>query len=337
MRPAGRLRPLLLRGAAAVVVLVMVLLADSPSAPAQAAKGPEVVTIGVFVQNMSDVDLRTGTVVADFYLWFRWRGDIDPTLTYEFTNAVRNDLTAQPGSMNEDKSPKTQDLDDGQKYQVFHVQGQIVQTYRLNDYPLDAHNLAISVEDVQHDAGSLVYVIDRGSQMRPGMTMTGWHPQALRTRLSENTYTTDFGFPGGENSVFSHADFTVRVERRGIGGTLQSIAPLLVIIFVALVSLLIHPQAFEALMALATPALIAAVFLHYTALSGLPSEGGMMLLDRIYLLSYIVILLVIATGVFSHRLCGRDRLDKALVVDRVSLSVLVAVFVLGTALLFAFR
>src|SRR5262245_30141278 len=44
---------------------------------------PERVTIGLFLDHVPVIDLHSNTYIADFYIWFRWKGDIDPTASYE--------------------------------------------------------------------------------------------------------------------------------------------------------------------------------------------------------------------------------------------------------------
>src|SRR5262245_27050641 len=55
---------------------------DGPP-PASAQK----VTVGLYVHHVNNVDLRSNTFLADFYVWFRWKGDIDPTKSFELRNA----------------------------------------------------------------------------------------------------------------------------------------------------------------------------------------------------------------------------------------------------------
>jgi hypothetical protein len=350
-----RTAPVIRRAAAALVLLAVVVglavaagataaqpegpPAPAPEAPAAAPEegGPQVVTVGTYIQDLSNVDLKAGTFRADFYLWFLWRGDIDPSETYEFTNAVRQELSSVAGGMDEEGKPEAEVLDDGRKYQVFHVQGRFIHAFDVDEYPLDNQDLPISIEDIRHDETALVYEIDSATALREDLAIIGWTPQAMKNTVTPNKYVTNFGYPGGENSVFSHADFRVPVKRPGAARVIQVVFPLAVIIMVALMSLVIDPPSLEATLFLAPPALIAAVALHFTTTTGLPSEGRVLLVDRIYLLAYLIILLVIAFGVFSHRQRDRGRAKRARQVDRVGLLTLVPLFLGGTALLIAFR
>ena len=359
-RPPGLRAAPLLRRTAFVLVLLAVLLGhgpvagaqpattgqpaagqpETPSPPAPDAPGDEqrkVVKVGTYIQDLSNVDLKSGTFRADFYLWFVWQGEGDPSQTYEFTNAIRGELSAVPTGVDEEGKPKPDELEDGRKIQIFHVQGRFTEAFDVEEYPLDDQDLVISIEDAYSDNSSLVYEIDPGTAQRPDLTIIGWTPQRMRNTVSPHKYVTTFGYPGEESSVFSRATFSVPVKRPGAARIIQVVFPLAVIIMVALMSLIIDPPSLEATLFLAPPALIAAVALHFTTTTGLPSEGRVLLVDKIYLLSYLIILMVISFGVFSHRQRDRGRAKRARLVDRVGLLTCFPLFIGGTALLIFFR
>ncbi|MGV3723329.1 MAG: hypothetical protein ACO1SX_20715, partial [Actinomycetota bacterium] len=43
--------------------------------------------MGTFLNNVHGLDLKTGTFSADFYLWFRWKGDLSPD-AFEIMNGA---------------------------------------------------------------------------------------------------------------------------------------------------------------------------------------------------------------------------------------------------------
>jgi hypothetical protein len=36
------------------------------------------VTVGIYVTDIYDVDLKKSTYTADFYIWFQWKGTVNP-------------------------------------------------------------------------------------------------------------------------------------------------------------------------------------------------------------------------------------------------------------------
>lgn len=338
----------------AVVALAFVVVAAWGLAPSAYAAtggqaGPQVVTVGMFVENLSDVDLKQGSFQADFYLWFKWDGDLDPTKTYEFTNTIPLELSSVAGSTGPDGSPVPETLEDGSMYQVFHMRGRFLGQFDVDDYPLDAGRLLISIEDVRHDSSVLVYRPDPASNIAPTLRVNGWRLHEPVGSASDHRYATTFGYPGeAGDSAFSRLEFSVAVTRPGITLIVQTTFPLIVIILAALASLLIdsrvgdeggdaHWWFLATRLSLAVPAVIAAVALQFSAAPGVPREGQVLLVDRIYLLSYAVILAVIAVTVFAHRILRKGGYQRAERLDRWSLFLLTPGYLGGILLILLIR
>lgn len=97
------------------LVTVMALLAAEPTT-LPATDGNDV-AIGVYLNDLHNLDLKTQSFSADFYVWFRWRGEFDPSQSFELMNAyeawghVRRIAYEAPVM-----------LPSGEKYQVVHCQ-----------------------------------------------------------------------------------------------------------------------------------------------------------------------------------------------------------------------
>ena len=46
------------------------------SAIADDAKKPTQVEIGIYLLDLYDLDLKSGSFIGDFYFWLRWKGDL---------------------------------------------------------------------------------------------------------------------------------------------------------------------------------------------------------------------------------------------------------------------
>ena len=57
---------------------------EQPPASAQ------IVKIGFYPISVHHVDVASNTYDIDTYIWFRWKGEIDPTKTIEFINMVED-------------------------------------------------------------------------------------------------------------------------------------------------------------------------------------------------------------------------------------------------------
>ena len=125
---------------------------EAPPASAQQ------VNIGFYPLSVYQLDMASNTYYIDTYIWLRWKGDIDPTATLEFTNMVEEWGKQQENLLTE---PKV--LADGSKYQIMRVEGRFVQPFSLANYPLDTQKLSIMVEDTTNGADVISYVFDKES------------------------------------------------------------------------------------------------------------------------------------------------------------------------------
>src|SRR3954452_10520368 len=99
--------------------------ADKPgAAPKPPGGAPQTVQVGLYLQNIPEIDIKTNSFAAEFYLWFVWKGDIDPTLSYELVNAVNaSELSRTPVFVDAEGNSVPDTLPDGRKIQQFHVYG----------------------------------------------------------------------------------------------------------------------------------------------------------------------------------------------------------------------
>lgn len=247
---------------------------------------PQQVLTGFYLMNLYNLNLDEHSFYADFYIWFKWKGDIDPT-TIEFVNAVEKwGMTMEPF---EDSIIL---LSDGWNYQGFRVEGRFFQPYVLERFPLDIQELQIHVENPDYPLETLQYVPDTTSAAvyhRPELVLAGWDFLGENLTLHPHSYGTDFGNPDNPASNFSDLVFTFTLTRPVSYFLLKLLLPLTIVIFVALGALLFVPSYVDARISLPVGSLLTAVFLQQSYSDALPDVGYMVLMDKIYLLAYILI------------------------------------------------
>jgi hypothetical protein len=308
----------------------------TPAAPVGRSRtDAERVTIGVYLKDVPDIDVKSNTYLADFYIWFRWQGTLDPTRTFELTNAVESWDIMKVATYD---VPET--LPDGSHYQVYHIQTHLNHAFPLHDYPFDEQDLVIEVEDNAHQTDELTYVNDDGaSNYHTGIEIPGWQLRKMTTTVTEAAYRTNFGDPrvkaGGDH--YSHYTFSVHVTRPVFGYLIKTILPIAIVILITFVVFLIQSKYFEGRLGLAITSLISAVALQLTASGDLPLVGYMVLLDKVYDVSYLVIFLTLLESVIAVRLVDAGREADALRLDRIALSTLSLLFFGGVAAIILLR
>src|ERR1035441_7995559 len=65
--------------------LVSAAGAQPATVPTSQPVEPQRASVGLYINDVYELDLKKGTYIVDFYVWLRWRGSVDPT-DIEFLN-----------------------------------------------------------------------------------------------------------------------------------------------------------------------------------------------------------------------------------------------------------
>lgn len=253
-------------------------------------KGAQVVTVGFYPLNVYGVDPANSTFVYDGYIWFRWKGQIDPTATVEFTNAVDKSSLSK-----EFLYEAPQVAPDGSKYQIMRIESAFLKPFSLASFPLDQHDLSITIEDSLNGVDRLVYEIDQGdTSYAPGLSISGWKLNDWSHQRTVVDYASRFGDRGiAQASQYARLSFSMNIARPQSYFIWKLLLPLMVVICGAWIALLLNPVLTETRAALPASALLTTVFLQQSYTASLPETGGLVLLDEIYVVAYILIVVTL--------------------------------------------
>ncbi len=263
---------------------------EAPPASAQQVK------VGFYPLSVYQLDMASNTYYVDTYMWMRWKGDIDPTATVEFTNMVE-----EWGKQQENLLTEPTVLEDGSKYQIMRVEGRFVQPFNLSDYPLDRQKLSIMMEDTTNGAETISYVFDtQGSGIGDSLQIPGWTLNGWSSRALTHDYGTNFGEEATPSS-YSALEFSVNISRPLSFFYWKLLLPLFIVFSAALAALLIRPQDLDVRTALPAGALLTAIFLQKSYSDGLPDLGYLILMDRIYLVVYALIVVTLIRAIIAYK------------------------------------
>ncbi|MFZ2898723.1 MAG: hypothetical protein WA004_08885 [Saprospiraceae bacterium] len=239
---------------------------------------------GVYLMNLYDLNVSEYSFYADFYVWMKWKGERHP-LGIEFVNAVE-----KWGFTQLDFSDTVQVLPDGSNYGGMRIEGRFFHSFDLRRFPLDRHELDIRMEHVDYPLDSLVFLPEAQDDLfRKDFAIPGWKIEGAKLETHSNFYDTDFGDPSYGESSYSNFTFKLIIARPLSYFLLKLLLPLLVVIIASLGGLLIHPNYIDARISLPIGGLLSCVFLQQSYSSALPDVGYMVLMDKIYLVSYMLI------------------------------------------------
>ena len=109
-----------------------------------------VVYTGIEINEITKLDVATLTYHMDFYIWFRFKGDIKPE-DIEFLNNI------DPITLGE---PVDQDSNEQMNYRVYHVKANFKADTLPVRYELGYHALGVNFKHKQLTRNNLIYVID---------------------------------------------------------------------------------------------------------------------------------------------------------------------------------
>ena len=260
-----------------------------PSAPPAASPTspqppPAPVTLGIYINDIQDLDFRTNSYIVDLYMWFRWRGkDIDPVKSVEFMNIFDPEGAVRTVLLDEAK-----EMPDGSLYNIVRYHGRFSKKFRLEKYPFDRQSLDFVIEDSVSPQSVQLFVADtRGIGMNPSMTLPGFRFGTPKLDITGYTYPTDFGDLSAEAAeTYSRAVVSVPITRPMFTLAIKTFGPILLIVICATLVFYINPHFVEGRIGLAITALLTLVALQFTAATNLPDADYFTMLDKLYMLSY---------------------------------------------------
>lgn len=248
---------------------------------------PQKVFVGVYLNRVVNLDLKQNTYWMDIYLWFRWKGDIDPTETYEFMNTFE-----KWGETNISEKEEVSELANGWKYKEFHIETQLHNPFHFGPYPLDKQTLRLKLEDKSHNSQIIQYVPDEAnSRYNPNIFIPGWKADAYKLWTTNHTYPTNFGVVGQKTESYSQLNADLLISRHPQHLHLFKLfLPVAIILVMVFVVFFIPISFFESRVEIAITGLLSLIALQMVLNETLPPVGYLTLTDKIYNFSYFMVM-----------------------------------------------
>ena len=317
---------------AAAVVLVASLSFAAAAAPADA--GPLKVRVGVFVNDVQDVNLDEGTYFVDFYMWMKWRGspDANPQENIDLINSFDS-----WGTVVRPLAADQKVLPDGTNYRISHYQGRYNGVLPLQRYPFSVEELRVVLEDAEDPASRLVFVPDtpRPVTQAADIAAPGYAVGTATMKVTNRAYPTNFGETGAPDEPYSRITITVPVSRPWFPYAVKYLLPLVVVLLAAAMVFLLPPRFVEGRFGLAITALLTVIALKWTTDAELPNVDYLTLLDVLYVISLLFVIVTIGVATYSAWQMNHGREEAEIVsVDRWALVVGSVAVVIAAAVTF---
>jgi len=311
---AGRFPASLIR----VLLVLVAVLAIPLGLPAsvQADTGPDKVTVGVFINDLQDIDLASENFTVDFYLWMRWTNPaIDPSLTIEAMNSEGTQNTtssASGGVSGEILYDAPLDMPDGSKYQVMRFQGVFSRKMNLEKYPFDTQVLEMVFEDKRRNKSGLEYVPDNPAVTindGPAMSIPGYVLGTPTMIVVAHKYPTNFGDISVDAKIpYSRIIVALPVTRDVLPYVVKIVLPIFIVILITSLIYLLPARLEDARAGIGITAMLTIVALQWTTDASLPAVEYLTMLDLVYIVSMLYILAAMVYTVLASR---RNRAEMA--------------------------
>ena len=215
-----------------IVFLVLLLPGSIPAKEAPPGK-PVPVTVGIYLTDIYDVDIKKGTYTAHFYIWFLWSGKVNPR-NFEVVNGH---LVF--------KHEESTSLTAGMEYVSFRCRASLHGSFDLTEYPWDRQTLTVQIEDEDLEAAELVYLADAdNSKVSANLNIGKRTLGTLRIAAAEYVYPTTFGNPARsaeKDTTYSRITVELPADHKGARIFVKTFLALFISVAVAFLTFIIRP------------------------------------------------------------------------------------------------
>lgn len=248
------------------------------------AAEPVRVYVGVYVLNLGRFELATGAYTVDFYLSLRAERPIAMD-EFEFMNG---------------RAATIDRLIDTPTEKFYRIQANLSQNLDLRRYPFDEHLLTIELEDKRRTVNELVYVVDeKACGVDPSVIVVGWRLAGWEATVTTHEYTI-------YEETYSRFVFGLRIRRVTLNAVIKSFLPIVCMLLVGFLSLLLTPDKVTTRLTLNISTLLGAVMFHVNLTSSIPPVGYLTLADRVMIATYLILVLILLSGVAILRWAERE-------------------------------
>lgn len=275
----------------------------------------QVVYAGIDFNELTDLNPKEGTFKADFYLWFRYRDNIDEN-KIDFVNA------AAPIELGKPILDVTSDNAQGKIFtKTYRVRGKFKVNMDFTDYPFDKQLLSIQFRHASLTREKLIYAVDTlGLQTRrlgkEGILgkfiknnvfgIGGWHVQRVslfqNTKKNDSTLGMTESFGSQQRIEYSQFNANVEVQRLVLSFVLKNLLPIffLIVLGYATFFIPIPTTGFPVRMALGTNMIVTTSLFHLRLASNMPDIDYIVLIEYVFYCVYLLALFSLGISIGSY-------------------------------------
>ena len=280
---------------------------------------PSQLRFGIYIKSIKLIN-KDEKADIDFYYWLKFKktGDQAQAEKFKYIEFVN-------GEIEQIESVEERDIGDD-RYVTGRVRGKFAFVADYTAYPFDKQEAIIEIEHKVMESKDLVIIPDAASYERS-------HAKAHRFGVADDLragdvtviraafasdariYATDFGDIENEpTAAYSRLTYKVFVQRKWQLYVLKFFMPLVIIISIAYLVFYIPADQLELASSLTVTSILAAIAFQITLVNDTPNVGYLTCVDKIFYLTYVLIMFAMVQTVWTWHLekSGRATLSSAL-------------------------
>ncbi|AUB58109.1 MULTISPECIES: hypothetical protein [Methanobacterium] len=203
------------------------LTAEDYQDPAAAEK----VTVGIYLDRIKSMNIKDNLWAADFYIWFKWKGDLNPGDSFQIIDGTVSDKDVQlikNGTVGDEN------------YALYKVAATITKKFDMNRFPVDDQFLTIVVQDTTDQRDKLIFVPDmEGSSVGNNVNVPGYGINSFNMTEKPFSYNSTMGDPSVSSGIFSQLRTGILLSREDNTVLFVSLIGMFIAVLAALSSLFI--------------------------------------------------------------------------------------------------
>jgi hypothetical protein len=260
-----------------------------------ATSSPQVIDVGIYLNNIPSISLKEKKFQVDFVIWFRWTGDeINPVETFSIFNGH---IDAKDGVI-------TKKIGDT-RYASAHVEATIFRNFDVAHYPLDNQALKIQIEDSKADGRVVTYKPDKdNTNISSKITVPGWAVGQFDSYGSVTSYKTNYGdvsLAKNTETRIPRYTFAIDLKRSGHGYFLKYFSMLFLAAALTLAGFAVSSDLIDTRFFLSTSAIFMAAITGGSLSTSLPETDEFGMGDQLYHMTMGFIFAVTMIFIYLHK------------------------------------
>ena len=289
------------------------------------AHATQIVYVGIDLNEVGNLDTATGNYIMDFYIWFRYRGDLNIDDIY-FSNAVRDISLGKPIWSRERQ---------GMTVVTYKVRGLFHGDFEFQEYPFDNQQIVLQLRHRNRTRESLTFVADR-----LGMQLTGEGATLLDRVIENRVFRTTPGwtvtdatiyqdlvktastlgetvlFEGEAEINFSRINLVIDIARGLSSSSSTILLPLAILFIIGLLIYLIPIVEIAPRVSAGVLVLITVSLLRARLANDLTNVGYLVAVDYVFFVFQIVMVFGISISIVAYLHWTRENISRAQTINR---------------------